>query len=131
MLINFLRAFWPGFISLLSILFHWSIFLFFSKCHTVLMTVQSEFKEPDSSSSVFVSQEYFGYSRPLYLHINCKKFCSNSVIKIPLVIWQRLHWICRLLCVALLFWQYLFLPIQQHGIFLQWHASLISFIIVS
>ena len=53
-----------GFISGLSILFHWSIFLFLCQYHTVLMAVASdctEVREVDSSISVFL--DCFGYSR--------------------------------------------------------------------
>ena len=51
-----------GFISGLSILFHWSIFLFLCQYPSVLMTVAlSEFRKVDSSSSILFSQDFFGY----------------------------------------------------------------------
>ena len=49
-----------GFISGLSILFHWYIFLFLCQYHTVLMT--SEVRKVYSSSCVLLSQDCFGYS---------------------------------------------------------------------
>ena len=57
---------WPyihGFISGLSLLGR-SIFLFLCQYHTVLMTIalwyiRSEVREPDSSSSIFLYQDYF------------------------------------------------------------------------
>ena len=54
-----------GFISGLSILFHWSIFLFLCQNHAVLMTValQYNLKLRDySSSSILLSQDCFGFS---------------------------------------------------------------------
>ena len=41
--------------------------------------VLSEVREPDSSSSVFLSQDCFGYSSLLCFHANCEIFCSSSV----------------------------------------------------
>ena len=54
-----------GFISGLSILFHWSIFLFLCQYHTVLMTIALQYnqvRKVDSSSSILLSQDCFGYS---------------------------------------------------------------------
>ena len=54
-----------GFISGLSILSPWSVFLFLCQCYTVLMTcfvVQSEVRHIDFSSSILLSQVCFGYS---------------------------------------------------------------------
>ena len=54
-----------GFISGLSILFHWSIFLFFCQYHTVWiiqLCSHSEVRKVDSSSSIFLSQDCFGCS---------------------------------------------------------------------
>ena len=53
-----------GFISGLSILFHWSIFLSLCQYHTVFMTsfvVEPEVRQVDFSSSIFLSQDCFGY----------------------------------------------------------------------
>ena len=55
-----------GFISGLSILFHWSIFLFFLPVPYCLddcsFVVLSEERKGDSSSSILLSQDCFGYS---------------------------------------------------------------------
>ena len=54
-----------GLISGLSISFHWSIFLFLFQYHTVLMTVALQYQlksgKVDSSSSILLSQDCFGY----------------------------------------------------------------------
>ena len=50
-----------GFISGLSILFHWSVFLFLCQYHTALMTVALYYSlKVDSSSSILLSQDCFG-----------------------------------------------------------------------
>ena len=72
-----------GLISGLSILFHWSIFLFFCQYHTVwiiLLCSHSEVRKVDSSSSIFLSQDCFGYSRLLCFHMNYAflfQFCEK------------------------------------------------------
>ena len=40
--------------------------------------VKSEVRDPDSCSSVFLSQDCFGYSGP-FVFPNCEIFCSISV----------------------------------------------------
>ena len=74
-----------GFISGLSILFHWSIFLSLCKYHTVFMisfVVEPEVRQVDSSSSFLFSQDCFGYLNIwgfLYFHKNSEIICSISV----------------------------------------------------
>ena len=41
--------------------------------------VEPEVRQVDSSSSILLSQDYFGYSRYLYFHTNCEIICSSSV----------------------------------------------------
>ena len=41
--------------------------------------VYSEVKQVDSSSSIFLSQDFFGFSIFLYFHTNCEIICSSSV----------------------------------------------------
>ena len=41
--------------------------------------VEPEVRQVDSSSSILLSQDYFGYSRFLYFHTNCEIICSSSV----------------------------------------------------
>ena len=54
-----------GFISGLSILFHWSVFLSLCQYHTVWMTgfvAEPEVRQVYSSSSILLCQDCFGYS---------------------------------------------------------------------
>ena len=41
--------------------------------------VESVVRQVDSSSSILLSQDCFGYSRFLYFHTNCEIICSSSV----------------------------------------------------
>ena len=45
-------------------------------CRFVL---EPEVRQVDSSSSILLSQDCFGYSRFLYFHTNCEIICSSSV----------------------------------------------------
>ena len=72
-----------GFISGLSILFHWSIFLFLCQYHTVLMIVALQY---NLKSGSFISLAAFFFLKTalaiqglLCFHINCEIFCSSSV----------------------------------------------------
>ena len=90
-----------GFISGLSILFQWSLFLFlcqyhccFDYCSFILL---SEVKEPDSSSSVFLSHDCFGYLASFVFSNKLKFFGSSSMknaihnlIEIALKLWIAL-----------------------------------------
>ena len=74
------------FISGRSVLFHWSTFLFFCQYHTILMTVaiyfqtvKSKVRKVDFPSSLFLSQDYSGYSGSFEFHTHCEIFCSPSV----------------------------------------------------
>ena len=70
-----------GFISGLSILFRWSIFLFFVPIPYCLddysFVVSSEVRKVDSSSSILLSQDCFGYSGSFCFHMNCDIFYSR------------------------------------------------------
>ena len=76
-----------GFISGLSILFYYFIFLSLCQQHAVLMTVfvvDSEVRQVDSSSYILLSQNSFGYSRifvfPYKLwNIICSSSTKNTV----------------------------------------------------
>ena len=79
---------WPyvcGFISGLSILFHWSIFLFLCQYHTVLKTVALWYSL--KSGRLIPPAPYFFLKIALAMwglscsHTNCEFFCSSSVIK--------------------------------------------------
>ena len=78
------------FISGLSILFHWSIFLSLCQDHTVLMTcfgVEPEVRHVDSCSSILLSQDCFGYSSFFCISIQIVKLFVLALWKIPLVAW--------------------------------------------
>ena len=69
-----------GFISGLSILFHWSVFLFLCQYHTVLMTVALQY---NLNSGRLISPVPFFFLKIalalwglLCFHMNCEVFCS-------------------------------------------------------
>ena len=72
-----------GFISGLSTLFHWSIFLFLCHYHTVLMTVALQFNLksvrliPPVPS--FLLKTALAIRGPFCFHMNYEIFCSSSV----------------------------------------------------
>ena len=72
-----------GFISGLSILFHWSMFLFLCQYHTVLMTVALQYNL--KSGRLIPPAPFFSLKTALIIqgflcsHKNCEIFCSSSV----------------------------------------------------
>ena len=72
-----------GFISGLSILFDWSIFLFWGQYHTVLMTVALYYNL--KSGRLIPPAPFFFLKTALTIwgllcfHMNCEIFCSSSV----------------------------------------------------
>ena len=79
--------------------------------------VQSEVREPDSSSSVLLSQDCFGYSGLLCFHTNCEIFCSSSVKNaIGSLIGIALN--PQIALGSIIIFTMLILPIQEHGIYL-------------
>ena len=71
-----------GFISVLSILFHWSIFLFLCQYYTVLMTVALQHRL--KSGGLIPPVSFFlnlalAIQGILCLHMNCEIFCFSSV----------------------------------------------------
>ena len=72
-----------GFISGLSILFHWSIFLFLCQYYTALMSVALFYNL--KSGSLIPSTPFFFLKTALAIqgllcfHMNCEIFCANSV----------------------------------------------------
>ena len=79
-----------GFISELSILFHWSIFLFLCQCHTVLLTVALYYFLKSRS---LIPPALFFFLRLLWLFgvfcvsIQIVKFFVLVLWKMPLVVW--------------------------------------------
>ena len=77
-----------GFISGLSVLFHWSIFLFLCQNHAVLMTVALQYNL--KSGKLIPPASFFFLKTPLAIwgvlcfHMNREIFCSSSV--------KKCHW---------------------------------------
>ena len=71
------------FISGLSILFHWSIFLFLCQYHTVLMTVALQYNQKSRrlilSAPIFFLKTALAIFCLLCFHMNCEICCSSSV----------------------------------------------------
>ena len=74
-----------GFISGLSILFHWSIFLFLCQYYTVLITIALQYSVKSGRlfppASFFFLKIALAIQDLLCFHTNCKIFCSSSVKK--------------------------------------------------
>ena len=72
-----------GFISGLSILFHWSVFLFLCQYHTVLMTVALQYNLKSGRltppAPFFFLKTALAIQDLLCFHMNCEIFCSSSV----------------------------------------------------
>ena len=72
-----------GFISGLSILFHWSIFLFLCQYHTVLMTAALYFNLKSERwippAPFFFLKTALAIQGLLCFHMHCEIFCSSSV----------------------------------------------------
>ena len=73
-----------GFISGLSVLFHWSIFLFLCQYHTVLMTVALQYNLKSGRlippAPVFFLKTALAIRGLLFFHMNCKiffQFCEK------------------------------------------------------
>ena len=73
----------PGFISGLSTLFHWSIFLFWCQYHTVLMTVALQCSLKSGTlvppAPFFFLKAALAIHSLLCFHMNYEIFCSHSV----------------------------------------------------
>ena len=120
-----------GFISGLSILFHWSIFLFLCQYHTVLMTVTLWYNLKSGRlippALLFFLKTTLAIRGPLCFYMNCEIFCSNYVkignlIGITLNLWIAFG--------SIVIFTILILPIQEHGISLHlFISSLISFFV--
>ena len=95
-----------GFISRLSILFHWSVFLFLCQYHTVLMIVALQYNL--KSGRLILPAPFFFLKTTLAVwvflcfHMKCEIFCSSSVKNAI----GNLIGICRLHLVVQTFSQY-------------------------
>ena len=89
--------------------------------------VQPEVRQVDSSSSILLSQDCFGFEVFLYFHTYCDIICSSSVkntVGILIAIALNL----QIALGSILIFTILILPIHEHGIFLHlFISSLISF----
>ena len=123
-----------GFISGLSILLHWSIFLFLCQYHTVLITVALQYSLKSGRlippTPFFFLKIALAIQGLLCFHINCEIFYSSSVkntisnlIGIALNLWIAFG--------SIVIFTILILSAQEHGISLHlFMSSLISFICV-
>ena len=72
-----------GFISGLSILFHWSIFLFLCQYHPLLMTIALQYNLKSGTlippGPFFFLKTALAIQGLLCFHMNCENFCSSSV----------------------------------------------------
>ena len=115
-----------GFISGLSILFHWSIFPFLCQYLTVLMNVALWYNL--KSGSLIPPAPFFFLKTALAIwgllcfHMNCGIFCSRSVknaignlIESALNLWIAFG--------SIVIFTILILPTQEHGIFLHLFMS--------
>ena len=120
-----------GFVSWLSILFHWSIFLFLYQYHTVLMTVGLQYNLKPGRlippAPFFFLKTALAIQGLLYFHINSEIFCSSSVKNsIDNLIGITLN--PQIAFGSIVIFTILILPTQEHGISLHlFMLSLISF----
>ena len=108
-----------GFISGLSILFHWSIFLFLCQYHTVLMTVALQYNLKSGRlpppAPFFFLKTALAIQGLLSFHMNCEIFCSSSVKNAT----GNLIGIAFNLQIAfgnIIIFTILILPTQEHGV---------------
>ena len=123
-----------GVISGLSILFHWSIFLFFCQYHTILMTVALQYNLKSGRlippAPFFFLKTALAIQGLLFFCLNCEIFCSSSVKNaIADLIGITLN--LQIAFGSIVMFKILILSTQEHGISLHlFMSSLISFISV-
>ena len=123
-----------GFISGLSILFHWSVFLFLYQYHTVLMSVALQCNLKSGRlippAPFFFLQTALATRGLFCFHMNCEIFCSSSVKNtIGNLIGIALN--LQIAFGSIVIFTILILPTQEHGISPHlFMSSLISFICV-
>ena len=122
---------WPQmyrFISGLSILFHWSIYLSLCQCHTILMTIalQQVLKWGNMSTlTLFFFQIVLAPRGLLQFHVGLSHSFTISGKK-AIKIRQAIEYIDHCLCTDIL--PILSLPIHEHRMFSHlFRSSLISF----
>ena len=114
-----------GFISGLSILFHWSIFLFLCHYHTVLITVALQYNL--KSRRLIPPAPFFLLKTALAIQgLLCFQFCENSIGKLIGITLNL-----QTAFASMIFFTVLTLLTQDHGISLHlFMSSLICFISV-
>ena len=124
----------PGFISGLSALFHWSIFLFLCQHHTAMMTVAMQYNL--KSGKLIPPVPFFFLKTALDIwgllcfHMSCEIFCSSSV-KNAISNLRRIPLNLQVAFGSIVIFTILILPTQEHGIALHlFMSSLIYFISV-
>ena len=108
-----------GFISRLSLLFYWPIFLFLCQYHTVLMTAALQYS---LKSGRLIAPAPFFFLRTalaiwglLCLHMNCEIFCSSSV-KNPIGNLIEITLNLQIAFGSIVIFTILILPTQENGI---------------
>ena len=119
-----------GFISGLSILFHWSIFLLLCQYHTVLMTVALHYHLNSERlippAPFFFCKTALAIRGLLCFHMNCEIFCSSSVKNaIGNLIGITLN--LQIAFGSIVIFTILILPTQEHGISLHLFMSSLNF----
>ena len=123
-----------GFISCLSILFHWSIFLFLCRYHTYLMAIALKYNMESGRlippASFFFPRIILAIQGLLCFHMNCEIFCPSSVKNaIGNLIGITLN--MQIAFGNIVIFTILIFPTQEHGISLHlFMSSLISFVSV-
>ena len=123
-----------GFISWLSFLFYWSIFLSLFQYHTVFMTVALQYNLKSGrlipSAPFFFIKTALAIRGLLCFYMNCEIFCSSSVKNaIGNLIGVTLN--LQIAFGSIVIFTILILPTLDHGISLHlFMSSLISFISV-
>ena len=119
-----------GFISGLSILFHWSLFLFQCQYHTLLMTISLQYELKSASQLHSFSRLICLFKVFCVFHMNCKIFYSSSVKNaVSNLIGIALN--LQIVFGNIVIFTILILPTQKHIISLHlFISSLISFVSV-
>ena len=121
-----------GFISGLTVLFHWSVFLFLCQYHTALMSVALYYNLKSGGLippvPFFFLKTALAIQGLLCFHMNCEFFCSNSVKNATCNL-IRISLTLQIAFGSIVIFTILILPTQEHGISLHlFMSSLISFI---
>ena len=119
------------FISGLSILFHWSLFLFLCQCHTALMIVALQYSLKSGRvippAPFFFLQIALAVQNHLCFCVNCEIFCSSGENAIGNLRGIALH--LQVTSGSIIIFTILILPTQEHGISLHLFMSFLIYFI--